>query len=338
MGRLLERGEFRRLVLARSKGLCVFCKAPAVDAHHILDRALFSNGGYYLSNGAAVCAKCHYACERTDISVEEVLEAAGIKKQEDWLSDIVTLPCDKWGNPINSDGTREKGPLFYQKGVQMMLQDKIYLFQGRMKYPRTPHLPWSNASSDDKKWDEVLFEPEDQVVVTEKMDGECTSIYSDGNCHARSIDSKDHPSRHWIKAVAPAYGQELPYGWTLVGENCFAKHSISYDDLSSYFYAFALRDDQNFLSWDLVYELCTEVGIELVPILYQGPWSGWNHEFFRLYESRLNRESEGYVVRRTGSFPISEFHLNVAKYVRPNHVQTDEHWMNQSMVVNGLKK
>lgn len=36
------------------------------------------------------------------------------------------------------------------------------------------------------------------VVITEKMDGENTTLYRDG-LHARSLDSRHHPSRNWVK-------------------------------------------------------------------------------------------------------------------------------------------
>lgn len=35
---------------------------------------------------------------------------------------------------------------------------------------------------------------------------------------------------------------------------------------------------------------------------------------------------EGYVTRNLDSFHINDFDKNVAKCVRKNHVQTDEHW------------
>lgn len=35
--------------------MCVFCKKPATEVHHILDRKLFDDGGYYENNGASVC-------------------------------------------------------------------------------------------------------------------------------------------------------------------------------------------------------------------------------------------------------------------------------------------
>lgn len=122
--RLLSREEFKTMVFDRDNHTCVFCDKPAVDAHHIIDRALFSDGGYYLNNGASVCEQHHWACEKTDISVEDVRLACGI------TSIIVpegvdsTLSYDKWLNVINSDGSRTRGPIFYQDNVHKALGDK----------------------------------------------------------------------------------------------------------------------------------------------------------------------------------------------------------------------
>lgn len=46
---------------------------------------------------------------------------------------------------------------------------------------------------------------------------------------------------------------------------------------------------------------------------------------------------EGFVVRPSSSFPADEFKYAVAKFVRRNHVQTDEHWAHQPIVKNELK-
>ena len=68
------------------------------------------------------------------------------------------------------------------------------------KYPRTFHLPWSpGCTSDDKVLKSVDHFVGKRVIVTEKMDGENTTI-SKNKIYARSIDSKDHESRHWVKA------------------------------------------------------------------------------------------------------------------------------------------
>lgn len=123
---LLTRTEFKELVFKRDNSTCVFCNKPAIDAHHILDRSLFEDGGYYLNNGASVCEDHHWACERTDISVEEVRSACGISE--------IVLPkmghpskvYDKWLNEVLENGTRVAGPLFYQENVRKVLGDKVW--------------------------------------------------------------------------------------------------------------------------------------------------------------------------------------------------------------------
>lgn len=47
---------------------------------------------------------------------------------------------------------------------------------------------------------------------------------------------------------------------------------------------------------------------------------------------------EGIVVRLVSSFEYENFSQSVAKYVRENHVQTNEHWTKTQIVKNELKK
>ena len=54
---LLSRDEFREGVFERDGHKCVVCKEQGKDAHHILERRLFNDGGYYLDNGATLCEK-----------------------------------------------------------------------------------------------------------------------------------------------------------------------------------------------------------------------------------------------------------------------------------------
>ncbi|WP_444997397.1 RNA ligase family protein [Aliikangiella sp. IMCC44359] len=120
----------------------------------------------------------------------------------------------------------------------------------RYKYPRTPHLPWSpGATRDDIRCvDSKIFEDR-MVVVTEKMDGENATLYKN-HMHARSIDSRHHPSRDWLKKFHASIAYNIPAGWRICGENLFAQHSIAYKNLSSYFYGFSIwNEDNDCLSW-----------------------------------------------------------------------------------------
>jgi len=124
---LLSREAFKSLVFKRSAHKCVFCGQPAVDAHHILERKLFADGGYFLANGAAVCEAHHWACETTQLCVQAVRRAAGI-------TDTVLPPgfdpngvFDKWGNRIWPSGLRSWGPLEQDTGARKALAAAGYL-------------------------------------------------------------------------------------------------------------------------------------------------------------------------------------------------------------------
>lgn len=130
MRELLSREKFKKQVFERDNHKCVFCNKPAVDAHHILDRKLWNDGGYYLSNGASVCEEHHWDCEKTTISVEDVRKACGIKDYVLPSNFLKDLSYDKWGNLVKEDGKRIKGPLFEDSGVQKILKQSglLYLF------------------------------------------------------------------------------------------------------------------------------------------------------------------------------------------------------------------
>ena len=156
---LLTRDRFREGVFARDGHKCVICGAPGKDAHHILERRLWPDGGYYLANGATLCADCHLKAEGTALSVEEVREAAKITHfplPEHLYTDQI---YDKWGNPVLPDGHRLRGELFGDESVQKVLRQYIdvdSVFRAWVKYPRTYHLPWSpGATKDDRTLPDV---------------------------------------------------------------------------------------------------------------------------------------------------------------------------------------
>lgn len=346
--KLLSRDDFREGVFSRDNHKCVFCGEPAQDAHHILERRLWPDGGYYLENGASVCGLHHIECERTTISVEEVRSAAGISKI--WVPPHLYDDhiYDKWGNPVLEDGRRGKGELFFDESVQKVLNEGGVLskFTSFVKYGRTNHLPWSPGITDDDRilegtgnfygrGDGELHAHPRRVVVTKKMDGENTSMYRD-HIHARSIDSRGGEDRAWVKNFWASICYEIPEGWRICGENLWAEHSIHYDDLKSYFYGFSIWNERNVcLSWDETLEWFELFGIQPVPVLYDGPW---DEKAIRALEKQLNFEKdEGYVVRLADSFTYGEFKSSVAKYVRANHVQTTKHWrQGRQFIPNGL--
>lgn len=204
-----------------------------------------------------------------------------------------------------------------------------------IKYPRTYHLPQSNPSSDDKIIEDIGFLEElDHVVVTEKYDGENTTMYRD-NIHSRSLDRARHPSRDWVMSFRASIAYKIPKGIRICGENMYAEHSIRYENLPSYFLGFSAWNSENMcLPWDETTDLFQEIGITPVEVLYRGPYRGVPFE--ELIARTTTGTFEGFVVRVISSIHISDFRLFCGKYVRPNHVQTDEHWLSKPVVPNGL--
>jgi len=214
MNVLLDRDTFRQSVFERDGHVCVICKSPAKDAHHILERRLFPDGGYYLNNGASLCEKHHLEAEMTTLTCDDIREAAGIK--------VVVIPphfyedveYDKWGNQIMRNGTRLKGELFDDNSVQKILKAGNVLseFTHYVKYPRTYHLPWSpGMNRDDRMMSDTNVFRGKRIMICEKLDGENTTWYRD-RMTARSLETSSHPSRDWVKNLWAQHAYELPEG------------------------------------------------------------------------------------------------------------------------------
>jgi TatA/E family protein of Tat protein translocase len=162
-----------------------------------------------------------------------------------------------------------KGIIEFKKGLKGVEDDvddaSSGRTDGRVKYPRTYHLPWSpGRTSDDRVLPSLDGFIGEDVVVTAKMDGENTTLRRE--ClHARSLDWEPHPSRTMIKALHARVAADIPAGWRLCGENLQAVHSIRYTQLPDVFLLFSVWDERNrclswaeTLDWALLLDLATD--------------------------------------------------------------------------------
>jgi len=184
-----------------------------------------------------------------------------------------------------------------------------------------------------------------QVVITEKLDGENSSIYADGSYHARSVDSVAHPSRTRMSALAANIRTVgIPKGWKIVGENVYAKHSIYYNQLPDYFLVFGIIDENNIsLSWDKVVEWCELLDLKTVPVIASFVWTQnfvdsafWTSLYPTKSLYSTHNDAEGYVVRLAGEYSMDALGSSLSKFVRQGHVQAYYHWMNSELVFNSL--
>ena len=207
------------------------------------------------------------------------------------------------------------------------------------KYPRTYHLPYSpGATKDDKRLQGDWFDyyKDKEIVITEKLDGENNAMNRyDVFARSHGAPTRSPWSRNmwekngvWQKCYRLIGEDEWVYG-----ENLYGEHSIRYDRLPEYFHIFAVRNDNTYTwySWDDVETMAGMLKIPTVPVLYRGTVASERElqshvEYFTAQPSVYGEVREGVVIRIADEFPVDEFSHNVCKWVRPNHVTTDEHW------------
>jgi len=200
------------------------------------------------------------------------------------------------------------------------------------KYPRTFHVSWSpGATSDDK----IAFDTSnligEQIVITEKLDGSNASLVK-GGVYARSHGAySTNPWDRQMWNIHARIDRDIPEDTYLFGENMEGIHSIEYSNLTSYFYLFGVRENNIWVPWEKVEEWGYLLDLPVVPVLFKGVINT-EVELEVLVQklisepSAVGGEREGVVVRTAGLFHNDDFSDNVQKWVRKDHVQTDQHW------------
>ena len=208
-----------------------------------------------------------------------------------------------------------------------------------LKYPRSPHLPWSpGGTSDDRRMLDTSTLINVDIVITEKCDGS-NLTYTREQVFSRSHARPPvHGSFDLAKATHAELRGQLSGGVSLFCEYCYAVHSIEYEGLPGYSLLFGVRDDERkqWWSWVMVELQAQLLGLPTVPVLFRGRVS--SERELRALTDDLAREPsafggprEGVVVRVAGEFTDEQFGRSLGKWVRAGHVQTDEHWLHQDI-------
>lgn len=208
----------------------------------------------------------------------------------------------------------------------------------RIKFPRIKHVPFSERlSSDDKRMDNLVCFEEKSLVITEKYDGENTTIYSDGYVHARSMDHNKHPGRAYVSSLAARLNGQIPAGWRVCGENLQARHTISYYNLNDWFLVFAIFNERNHcLSWDDTKEWVRILDLHHVDELGRCLSGNPLENVERAVKVHRPRGIEGFVIRNLDTFPLEDWSDNVAKFVYSSFcIKGDVHWQLKNVIFNG---
>ena len=235
------------------------------------------------------------------------------------------------------------------------------------KYCRSLHAHISLGTTSDDRFMPSgyvsAFADMEQLVLTEKLDGQ-------NNCFNRyGVFARSHtaPTVHpWDKPLIERW-QLLKndlHDLEIFGENMYGIHSIGYRKLESYFYVFAVREHDTWLSWEEVKFYAALLDFPTVPEIpikkalrdyvptarnKNDALTAWLTESLGMpWEASVQTEgllggydpitdkscSEGFVVRNAAAFETDDGRLPVArnefdslfKVVRPSHIKTDVHW------------
>ena len=127
----------------------------------------------------------------------------------------------------------------------------------------------------------------------------------------------------------------------IFGENLYAIHSIEYRKLEHHFCVFAIREHSQWLSWEETQFYAAMLDLPTVPVkteimpkeraLFEAEMLMLVNEpgAFEPYDVYDHKATtmEGIVSRNADSYHVNDFAQNVFKYVRKEHVKTDEHWI-----------
>jgi len=233
------------------------------------------------------------------------------------------------------------------------------------KYCRSLHAQISlGTTSDDRfmpKGYVSSFAKMDKLVLTEKLDGQNNCFNKHGVFARSHAAMTQHP---WDKPLIERWQlikNELN-DLEIFGENMFGIHSIAYRKIDSYFYVFAVRENDKWLSWEEVKFYAHLLDFPVVPeieikqelkitehqnentVLEQWLTSNlgmtWEESvntpgLLGGYDPETDKPcSEGFVIRNAESFTTNQGEIKVApnefnnlfKLVRKSHVKTDVHW------------
>ena len=211
------------------------------------------------------------------------------------------------------------------------------------KYGRTYHFPFSPGTTSDDRinyeyWSDI--QKINKLIVTEKLDGENTCLNQFGVFARSHVAPTIHPWAAYLKQRWELIKNDLGE-LEIFGENLYAIHSIEYPNIDQHFFVFAVRHGKLWLSWEEVKFYAKLLDFETVPeiLTINKPYE---QNFFESKILEIIRGAssfgsmdvitnkpctmEGIVCRNTGEYFIDSFKNNVFKYVRKDHVKSDEHW------------
>jgi hypothetical protein len=216
----MTRKKFRRVCVERDDRECVIpsCNSTVTanpeengEVHHIIERKLWDDGGYFEKNGASVCNHHHRLAEDNIIPPQAFWYWINVDNPETPSGKDVNI--DKWGDEMSEPRWQE--------------------YRNNIKYPSTRHLPWSHEQDRDdtshKKIEKFLGY---DLIVSIKMDGSNCMLVEDSENPVRARNGR-HADKNHFDMCKKMYWEnnlynKIPSNLQIFGEWLYSKHSIHY--------------------------------------------------------------------------------------------------------------
>ena len=150
----------------------------------------------------------------------------------------------------------------------------------------------------------------DHIQITEKIDGaNCSVRY---NTETQQLDAFSRKTElnysntnrgFWNFSQTLDASKFAKYPNYIFFGEWLVRHSIAYDsEKYNHWYVYDVYDAQweNYLPQTTVKDLCDELGLEYVHVLYDGKFQGWDHVRTFLHAPGYGDSQEGVVVKRQG--------------------------------------
>ncbi len=350
-----QRKQFREQCLERDENECIvpWCDSEPDDVHHIIERAEWENGGYIPRNGASVCNKHHQYAEENHIPPQAFWMWLG--EDNPVTPEGMNRHVNKWGDEFDSPPHKElRERIKYQSSRHML---PLYWHEPNGVAETRLH----NDDTGLQQLDDFVGIP---LVITHKIDGGNCMLVNDieNPVRARNGSRPEKGMRPLYRENGLYWRQEVNQKLTdrlqVFGEWVFKKHSIHYgcdcdepcedigpslseltgvNDDRAYFQVFGVYDKvlDVWRSWPKTKEVADDLGFPTTPVIYcEDDDDSATYE--TVHEARtdliekahevVNNGGEGIVVRTKFPFHYGQFGRRLGKYVRENHVKTDEHW------------
>jgi hypothetical protein len=211
------------------------------------------------------------------------------------------------------------------------------------KYGRTYHYPFSPGTTSGDRVNHDYWHDLQQIhtlVHTEKLDGENNCLNKFGVFARSHTAPTTSPWTATLRTFWQRVKGELG-DLEIFLENLYAIHSLWYRQLDHHFYVFAVREGEQWLSWEEVKFYAAMLDLPVVPEIEKQSIAESRDMFEKKIMKMVSAPGafapvdvatgkvctmEGIVSRNADGFATASFPHNVFKWVRKGHVQTTEHW------------